>query len=166
MSHHGLCRANRHAISTLPKYSFNSLCLQIIIELCARTVSIYIVNICWLKASLLEGHAYSSCRTFTTISWLGDMEGISRSAITNDFGQYRCTSIHGKLQFLQHHHRCSFTHNKTISIGIKGAPGLLRLIVARRESTSSIASCHCNWRDSSLASAGNHSFGVSPFNDF
>ena len=92
-------------------------------------VGVDIIDVARLHPRLPQRHAH---RQFGALAFgvrRGDVIGVARQAVADDFGiDFRAARL-GVLIFLEHHHARALAHDEAVAVLVVGAAGLLGLVV-------------------------------------
>ena len=86
-----------------------------------------IIHLLRSNSGILAGELHRMGRPFPLRVWAGDVIGIPRCTIADNFRIDPCTPCLGVLIFLQHQHRAAFPHDKTAPLPIKWDRGPVRV---------------------------------------
>ena len=91
----------------------------------------------------------------------GDVIGIARQAIANDFGVDFCAACLCVLIFFQNDNACAFTHNKTVAVLVIGAACGFGTVVETHVQRACLREArNAQWVDRAFCAASQHDVGV------
>mmetsp|Transcript_12414 Transcript_12414/g.26415 ORF Transcript_12414/g.26415 Transcript_12414/m.26415 type:complete len:325 (+) Transcript_12414:507-1481(+) len=125
-------------------------------------MSIDIVNICLVHATLLNCHFHSSRQSSSLRSWRRNVMSVASGAVSNHFTVNRGISSQGTLQRFKNNHSSSLAHDESASIGIEGSrTGSGIVIVIGVHGLHAAEASITQWSDTGFSATSDHLVGKS-----
>mmetsp|Transcript_20236 Transcript_20236/g.44003 ORF Transcript_20236/g.44003 Transcript_20236/m.44003 type:complete len:443 (+) Transcript_20236:1318-2646(+) len=146
----------------LTKYRFECHRLKLIIVRRRRSMSIDIVNIRLIHATLINCHFHRSRQSPSLWRRCGNVVSIARGTISHHFAVNIRSSCQCTVQRLKHYHTGTLAHDEPTPIGIKGtrSPSWI-IIVLDRHGLHTAESGVTQWGDGGLGTARDHLISIS-----
>ena len=90
---------------------------------------------------------------------------VGREAVAENLSQDLCAACLRGLKLFEDQYASAFSDHEAVAILVKGAAGVLGVVVARRERSHRGEPSHTQWRDGGFGAACDHRVGITALND-
>ena len=129
VSEHRLGGADGYLIGIIPKDHLDGPRLGSIVQPSRGPMGVDVIDFLWRQTAhcqcLFNGPAQRDARGVR----LGKVKGIGSHAEADELGIDGSTSLEGMVQFLQDDYPRPLSHDKAVTMQVKGATGLLRFVI-------------------------------------
>ncbi len=124
-----------------------------------------VIDILGLQPRVLQCRPHRAFATFAVFRRCRDVMRVARQAIAKHFGIDLGTARLGVLILFQHHDARALAHDKTVTIHVIGAAGLLGVVAAfGRERLTGVKARHADLANRRLCAACDHHIRIAVFN--
>jgi len=120
-----------------------------------------VIDFAWIDTGTRYGRYHAAIGTVAIFGRRGNMKGVARQSVPDDFAINVCAAIECVLQLLQNDDTCTLAHDETVSVLVIRSGGFFRCIVkASRKRAAGGKAGNCQSANRRFRSTGQHHVGV------
>src|SRR5690242_7058810 len=160
MTGHGLGRTDGQLLCVIAKGSLKRDRFSLVALTRRCSVSIQVLHTGGWNAGIAKRIAHDAISAVAVVRRSRNVVRVGAHAITDDFRDNRRAPILRMLQLFQDQNSGAFADYEPVALPIPGTRCLIRLVIARRQSTHGGEPADSHWSHASFAAAADHHIGV------